>query len=70
MVHIPQKSFTIRYASLLKTLTMKKNNHEEKRTVREGLTGEDLSVFDLMVKDVPLNDKERDEVKSIAKQLV
>jgi type I restriction enzyme R subunit len=49
---------------------VKELGHEEKRTVREGLTEEELSVFDLMAKTVPLNDKERDEVKSISKQLV
>lgn len=44
--------------------------HEEKRTVREGLTEEELSVFDLMIQAVALNDKERIGVKLIAKQLV
>ncbi|MFT5760408.1 MAG: type I restriction enzyme R subunit [Alteromonadaceae bacterium] len=37
--------------------------HEEKRTVREGLTEEELAVFDLMIQDAPLNDKERNKVK-------
>jgi type I restriction enzyme R subunit len=45
-------------------------DHEEKRTVREGLTEEELSVFDLMIQAVALNDKERIGVKLIAKQLV
>lgn len=44
--------------------------HEDKRTVREGLTEQELAVFDLMVQEAPLNDKERNEVKSIAKELV
>ena len=45
-------------------------DHEEKRTVREGLSEEELAVFDLMTESVPLNDKERIDVKRIAKQLV
>jgi type I restriction enzyme R subunit len=32
--------------------------HEEKRTVREGLTEEELAVSDLMVQDAPLTDNE------------
>ena len=43
--------------------------HEEKRTVREGLTEEELAVYDLMIQDAPLNDKERNKVKEIAKEL-
>ncbi|EOX4935193.1 type I restriction endonuclease subunit R [Vibrio alginolyticus] len=43
--------------------------HEEKRTVREGLTEEELAVYDLMVQDAPLTDKERNQVKEIAKEL-
>lgn len=45
-------------------------DHEEKRTVREGLSEEELAVFDLMTESVLLNDKERIDVKRIAKQLV
>lgn len=44
--------------------------HEDTRTVREGLTEEELAVFDLMVQEAPLNEKERNEVKAIAKELV
>jgi type I restriction enzyme R subunit len=43
--------------------------HEEKRTVREGLTEEELAVYDLMIQDAPLTDKERNKVKEIAKEL-
>jgi type I restriction enzyme R subunit len=43
--------------------------HEEKRTVREGLSEEELAVYDLMIQAAPLTDKERDRVKEIAKEL-
>ncbi|GAD78627.1 type I restriction endonuclease subunit R [Vibrio ezurae] len=43
--------------------------HEEKRTVREGLTEEELAVYDLMTQEAPLTDKERKQVKEIAKIL-
>ncbi|MFT2092109.1 type I restriction endonuclease subunit R [Paraglaciecola sp. 2405UD69-4] len=43
--------------------------HEDKRTVREGLTEEELAVYDLMIQDAPLTDKERTQVKEIAKEL-
>ncbi|TKG32473.1 type I restriction endonuclease subunit R [Vibrio breoganii] len=43
--------------------------HEEKRTVREGLTEEELAVYDLMTQEAPLTDKERTQVKEIAKIL-
>ena len=42
---------------------------EEKRTVREGLTEEQLAVYDLMIQKAPLTDKERNKVKEIAKVL-
>ena len=42
--------------------------YEEKRTVREGST-EELAVYDLMVQDAPLSDKECNQVKEIAKVL-
>ncbi|WP_254053185.1 type I restriction enzyme endonuclease domain-containing protein [Shewanella sp. WE21] len=45
-------------------------DHEDKRTVREGLSEKDLAVFDLMSMVVPLNEKEINEVKQIAKELV
>lgn len=48
---------------------IKELDHEEKRTVLEGLTEEELAVYDLMVKVTPLNKKERNEVKLIAKSL-
>ncbi|TMX06636.1 DUF3387 domain-containing protein, partial [Aeromonas salmonicida subsp. achromogenes] len=43
--------------------------HEDKRTVREGLTEEELAVYDLMAQAAPLTDKERNQVKEIAKVL-
>ncbi|RJF34357.1 type I restriction endonuclease subunit R [Pseudoalteromonas gelatinilytica] len=43
--------------------------HEEKRTVREGLSEEELAVYDLMIQDAPLDEKERKQVKEIAKEL-
>lgn len=43
--------------------------HEEKRTVREGLSEEELAVYDLMIQDALLTDKERIQVKEIAKEL-
>ena len=43
--------------------------HEEKRTVREGLSEEELAVYDLMIQSAPLTDKERNKVKDIAKEL-
>ncbi|GEA51158.1 DEAD/DEAH box helicase [Vibrio inusitatus NBRC 102082] len=46
-----------------------KLEHEEKRTVREGLTEEELAVYDLMVQEAPLTDKERNQIKEIAKVL-
>jgi type I restriction enzyme R subunit len=43
---------------------------EEKRTVREGLTEEELAIFDLLSKEVTLTEKERDEVKKVAHELL
>lgn len=43
--------------------------HEDKRTVREGLTEEELAVYDLMIQKAPLTEKERNQVKEIAKVL-
>ena len=43
--------------------------HEEKRTVREGLAEEELAVYDLMIQDAPLTEQERNQVKEIAKEL-
>lgn len=43
--------------------------HEEKRTVREGLSEEELAVYDLMIQDAPLDEKEHKLVKQIAKEL-
>ncbi|WP_415901079.1 type I restriction endonuclease subunit R [Neptuniibacter sp. QD48_11] len=45
-------------------------NEEDKRTVKEGLTEEELAVFDLLLEDVTLSDKERTQVKGIAKALI
>jgi len=36
---------------------------EEKRTVREDLSEEELAVYDLMILDAPLTDKERNKVR-------
>jgi type I restriction enzyme R subunit len=43
---------------------------EEKRTAREGLTEEELAIFDLLCKDVALSEKERADVKKIAHDLL
>nr|WP_240919838.1 type I restriction enzyme endonuclease domain-containing protein [Paraglaciecola sp. 20A4] len=43
--------------------------HEEERAVRQGLNEEELAVYDLMIQDTALSDKERDQVKIIAKEL-
>ncbi len=43
---------------------------EEKRSAREGLTEEELAIFDLLDSEVALSDKERKEVKQIAKALL
>ncbi|MGH1461181.1 MAG: type I restriction endonuclease subunit R [Neptuniibacter sp.] len=45
-------------------------NEEDKRTVKEGLTEEELAIFDLLLEDVTLSDKERTQVKGIAKILI
>lgn len=45
-------------------------NVEDKRTVKEGLTEEELAIFDLLLEDVTLSDKERTKVKAIAKMLI
>ncbi|KYJ87675.1 type I restriction endonuclease subunit R [Sulfurovum riftiae] len=43
---------------------------EEKRSAREGLSEEELAIFDLLASEVELSDKERKEVKRIAKALL
>lgn len=44
---------------------------EEKRAQREGLTEEQLAVFDILTRPDPvLTDKEKDEVKKVAKELL
>ena len=45
-------------------------NEEDKRTVKEGLTEEELAIFDLLLEDVTLSDKERTQVKAISKMLI
>jgi len=45
-------------------------DEEEKRTVREGLSEEELAIFDLLCKDLALNEKERAEVKKVAHELL
>ncbi|MGB4635135.1 MAG: type I restriction enzyme endonuclease domain-containing protein [Arcanobacterium sp.] len=55
-----------RLVELSKTL-----NEEEGRVVREGLTEEELAIFDLLTRPVPvLTEKERDVVKAGAKKLL
>jgi type I restriction enzyme R subunit len=43
---------------------------EEKRGVREGLNEEELAIFDLLCKNVALSEKERNEVKAVAHELL
>jgi len=43
---------------------------EDKRTVREGLTEEELAIFDLLCQEVTLSEKEREYVKKIAHELL
>ena len=43
---------------------------EEKRGLREGLEEDELAIFDLLCQDVPLTEKERNEVKSVAQELL
>lgn len=43
---------------------------EEKRGLREGLKEDELAIFDLLCKDVPLSEKERNEVKVVAHELL
>jgi len=45
-------------------------NEEDKRTVKEGLSEEELAIFDLLLEDVTLSDKERTQVKAISKMLI
>jgi type I restriction enzyme R subunit len=45
-------------------------NEEERRGVREGLNEEELAIFDLLCQGVELSEKERDQVKAIAQQLL
>ena len=46
-------------------------SEEEKRAMREGLSEEELAVFDILTKPEPeLTDKERDEVKKVCKNLL
>lgn len=46
-------------------------SEEEQRAMREGLSEEELAVFDILTKPEPmLSDKERDQVKKVCKQLL
>jgi type I restriction enzyme R subunit len=54
----------------LKQFIQDKLNPEEKRSAREGLSEEELAIFDLLVSEVELSDKERKKVKEIAKILL
>ena len=49
----------------------KRLNEEDQRTIAEGLTDEELALFDLVTKpDVELTPKERDDVKKVAHELL
>lgn len=54
----------------LKQFIQDELEHEEKRGAREGLTEEELAIFDLLDSEVELSDKEHKEVKQIAKDLL
>ncbi len=43
---------------------------EAQRTVREGLSEEELAIFDLLCQEVPLSESERNKVKDVAKELL
>jgi type I restriction enzyme R subunit len=45
-------------------------NDEDKRAAREGLEEPELTIFDLLCQEVQLSEKERNQVKTIAKQLL
>ena len=45
-------------------------DEEERRGVREGLNEEELAIFDLLCQGVELSEKEREQVKTIAQQLL
>lgn len=46
-------------------------NEEDQRAMREGLTEEELAVFDILTQPVPaLTDKQREEVKKVCKSLL
>ena len=43
---------------------------EDQRTAREGLSEEELAIFDLLCQEVPLSEPERNKVKDVAKDLL
>lgn len=45
-------------------------DEEDKRAGREGLSEEELAIFDLLSQEVELSEKERNKVKTIAKELL
>ncbi|MEY8241032.1 MAG: type I restriction endonuclease subunit R [Cycloclasticus sp.] len=45
-------------------------NEEDKRAAREGLEEPELTIFDLLCKEVQLSEKERNQVKALSKQLL
>jgi type I restriction enzyme R subunit len=45
-------------------------NDEDKRAAKEGLEEPELTIFDLLCQEVLLSEKERNQVKTIAKQLL
>jgi type I restriction enzyme R subunit len=54
----------------LKRFIKEELNPEEKRAVREGLSEEELAIFDLLSSGVELSEKERNEVKKVAHDLL
>jgi len=54
----------------LKRFIKEELNPEERRAAREELSEEELAIFDLIVSDVELTEKERKEVKKVAHELL
>ena len=49
---------------------IKELDEEDRRAGREGLSEEELAIFDLLSKEVALSEKERTKVKAVAKELL
>ena len=52
------------------TMFINELDKEERRAAREGLEEPELTIFDLLCQGVALSEKERNEVKGIAKELL